>query len=328
MPDEEHVECALHGRRVQTFVCQHVARSLDPAATGWTALTRVPVGFHWPHDSDQEYPDAWCAECMTRFEQCGCEWKGEALELLNEIVLCAECYLAAREIALGSSTISSSMEPNEQEQKALDNIREYGCHVILVSEEGELPPFAYSIGIQEVSNSPEVIVIGLEQDLAHYIVNEYNGRARAGETFTPGERYGRFLDGFDIEFRVVDRSLSKLLRLGPMALQRQRIRCVADSIPDHRRCLAVGCRRHRCVPNETTSAVLTRPPKPNNLNPTCGHRQIAPQTTGTPSAAIGVHLWIISPDNRNAICAHRRVATIKTCIRIRRPPLPYPHKLQ
>ena len=33
------------------------------------------------------------------------------------------------------------------EQKALDDIEKYGCHIIYVMAEGEAPPFSYSIGI-------------------------------------------------------------------------------------------------------------------------------------------------------------------------------------
>lgn len=84
------------------------------------------------------------------------------------------------------------------DKKALDDIKQYGCHVIHVLE-GDLPPFSYSVGIQKSSNRPEVVVIGLKQPIAHFIVNEYNILIRSGERFTVGQRYDGFLEGFQIQ---------------------------------------------------------------------------------------------------------------------------------
>jgi hypothetical protein len=89
------------------------------------------------------------------------------------------------------------------EKKALDDIAQYGCHVIHVLEEEEGPAFTYSVGIQKSSGAPEVIVIGLKQPIAHFLVNEYNTRVRAGERFVPGNRYDGFLEGFQVQFGVV-----------------------------------------------------------------------------------------------------------------------------
>jgi hypothetical protein len=89
------------------------------------------------------------------------------------------------------------------EKKALADIEEYGCHVIHVLEDEEGPPFAYSVGVQKTSGVPEVMVIGLKQPIAHFVVNEYNTRVRAGERFRTGERYSGFLDGFPVQFESV-----------------------------------------------------------------------------------------------------------------------------
>jgi len=92
MSEKRMVQCQDHGSQPETFVCQHIAQSL---------VRRQPVGFHWPGDSDQEYPDAWCSECNARHERAGFEWQGEAAEQLGAKLLCARCYLQARVLALG-----------------------------------------------------------------------------------------------------------------------------------------------------------------------------------------------------------------------------------
>jgi len=89
------------------------------------------------------------------------------------------------------------------EKKALADIEEYGCHVIHVLEDEEGPPFSYSVGVQKTSGAPEVIVFGLRQHIAHFLVNEYNRRIRDGERFAAGARYEGFLEGFRVQFEVV-----------------------------------------------------------------------------------------------------------------------------
>ncbi len=89
------------------------------------------------------------------------------------------------------------------DQKTLDNIEKFGCAVIHVAAEDDLPLFAYSVGIQKTANAPEVIVIGLKPELAHFVVNEYNRRVRAGERFVPGQWYEGFIGGFPIAIEQV-----------------------------------------------------------------------------------------------------------------------------
>jgi hypothetical protein len=84
------------------------------------------------------------------------------------------------------------------DRKTLENIKQYGCSVIHVAEEDNLPPFAYSIGIKKSSSAPEVVVIGLKTKMAHSVINEYNRRIRDGEVFKSGDRYAGFLEGFDV----------------------------------------------------------------------------------------------------------------------------------
>ena len=95
---------------------------------------------------------------------------------------------------------------DEADRKALEDIEKYGCHIIHVMAEGELPPFSYTVGIQRSSQAPELIVVGLKQPVAHFVLNEYNRRVRDGERFSDGQFSGGFLEGFDCCFREMDRS--------------------------------------------------------------------------------------------------------------------------
>lgn len=95
---------------------------------------------------------------------------------------------------------------DEHEHKCCRDVVEHGCHVLLVAEgeEGE-PYFQYSVGFAYNYDHPEVIIIGQKPELGHSVINHVRDRLRAGERFVPGERYGGFLEGYDVTFIEVDR---------------------------------------------------------------------------------------------------------------------------
>ena len=95
---------------------------------------------------------------------------------------------------------------NAQEIEVLKNIQEYGCHILHVFEEADLPQFSYSIGIQKNFSQPELIVVGLNQEVAHWIINEYCSRIRIGEQFETDQLYSGFLNDFDIQFKTVSKN--------------------------------------------------------------------------------------------------------------------------
>jgi len=74
------VECEKHGEQEQTFVCQHLFRSLT---------TREPVGFHF---SDFPRGDAWCAACEEVRVREGGVWNERSEEFAGIKLLCGACY--------------------------------------------------------------------------------------------------------------------------------------------------------------------------------------------------------------------------------------------
>ena len=89
---------------------------------------------------------------------------------------------------------------DERDQKALDDIENFGFHVINVMEGEDSPQFTYSIGINQKQGMPDLIVIGLKHKLAHSIINNYKDRLLAGESFENGKFYSDFLGEFDVTF--------------------------------------------------------------------------------------------------------------------------------
>ena len=89
---------------------------------------------------------------------------------------------------------------DEREKKVIADIEEYGCHIVHVIEEDDLPRFTYSVGIEKTTGSPDVIITGLKREVAHWVINEYKNRIRSGDSFIPGTFYDGFLESFDVTF--------------------------------------------------------------------------------------------------------------------------------
>ena len=80
-------------------------------------------------------------------------------------------------------------------EKALANIAQFGLQIISVSEDGELPPFSYTLGIEKTLGQPELIVIGLRAAVAHVALNECYWQMKEGMTIAPGTMVADLLGG-------------------------------------------------------------------------------------------------------------------------------------
>jgi len=67
------------------------------------------------------------------------------------------------------------------------NIEKFGLQVIMVNSTSYFPSFAYSIGLTESYNHPEIICFGLSNDLGHAIVNDIAELIKNGEKFEAGK---------------------------------------------------------------------------------------------------------------------------------------------
>lgn len=89
MTEPGKIKCNTHGWQQEAFVCQHIVGSLHSG---------VPVGFHWPAESTEPHPDAWCTACEETRLEAGGEWTPEAEVILGVKLLCAACYEYAKDI--------------------------------------------------------------------------------------------------------------------------------------------------------------------------------------------------------------------------------------
>jgi hypothetical protein len=90
------------------------------------------------------------------------------------------------------------------EKKLLDDVEKYGCHIIHVREEGDLPGWSYTIGLYETYHQPEIITVGLKDNSAQYLLNEIADRLKNGLQIQEGLRQRELLEKVDCEFRKVE----------------------------------------------------------------------------------------------------------------------------
>lgn len=98
------------------------------------------------------------------------------------------------------------MKMDDYERNLLKNISKFGCSVTSVFDpEAEDPPFSYSIGISQTTGAPEIIIVGLDGNVAHSLINDYHRMVAAGRRFEPHTSYDEFLEGYDVRFGPVSR---------------------------------------------------------------------------------------------------------------------------
>ena len=90
------------------------------------------------------------------------------------------------------------------EEKLLDDVEKYGCHIIHVREEGGLPGWSYTVGLYEKFRQPEIITVGLKDDTAQYLLNEIAHRLKEGLQIQEGLRQRELLESVEYEFRKVE----------------------------------------------------------------------------------------------------------------------------
>ncbi len=89
MSKSQKINCGLHGLQEETFVCRHIAQSLD---------TGIPVGFCWSSEQTSPRPDAWCQACEEGRLEAGGDWLPEVEKKLGITLFCGACYDYAKSI--------------------------------------------------------------------------------------------------------------------------------------------------------------------------------------------------------------------------------------
>ena len=90
------------------------------------------------------------------------------------------------------------------DEKLLSDVKEYGWHVLKIFEKNQTPGWAFSIGLFENFNHPEIIVFGLNDEVAHYVINAVGEEVRNGKTFAVDGLYSDLIDAYACTFKPVN----------------------------------------------------------------------------------------------------------------------------
>ncbi|MCC6372752.1 MAG: DUF4262 domain-containing protein [Bacteroidia bacterium] len=96
------------------------------------------------------------------------------------------------------------MTPSDK--KLHSDIESHGWHVLKVLADDTGPEFCYSVGLYKTFNHPEILIVGLNLDLAHSLINNIGEDIRAGKIFLSGQFYSNILENFKCLLYDVDKS--------------------------------------------------------------------------------------------------------------------------
>src|ERR1700678_1249445 len=96
-----------------------------------------------------------------------------------------------------------SLELDEQEDRTISHIEEFGCSIFHIGDGGELPKWSFSVGIADTCGQPEILQVGLKEQAAHTLLNGASKQLHAGVDLTLG-RHRDLLGEVECEFRPVD----------------------------------------------------------------------------------------------------------------------------
>lgn len=92
---------------------------------------------------------------------------------------------------------------DDRDRKLLADVQEHGWHVLGIQAGNGGPDFAYSIGLYQTFNHPELIVFGLDFGTMHTMINNVGDLVRAGHRFGDFDESDDVLENFSVSFRAV-----------------------------------------------------------------------------------------------------------------------------
>lgn len=85
----------------------------------------------------------------------------------------------------------------------LEDIRDYGWHVVNVASDGSAPAWSFSVGLGVTFEHPELIVFGLDVNTMHAMINNAVAEIEGGLAFQDRSRSAEVLEAYSCTFRDV-----------------------------------------------------------------------------------------------------------------------------
>ncbi len=89
------------------------------------------------------------------------------------------------------------------DRRVLDDVDRHGWSLVLVPDEDDSPPFAFTVGLFHKFQHPELVLVGLPLESAAGILTGAATAVRDGRGFEPGSVSEGLLEGFAVTWRTV-----------------------------------------------------------------------------------------------------------------------------
>ncbi len=99
---------------------------------------------------------------------------------------------------------STDLALSEHDKSVLQRREEHGWFVNMIAEDSEGPGFAYSFGLYEEFQHPEIIIFGLDSAIMHGVINAAGDHVRKGGRYCDGDVTEDLLEGYKCAFRQVN----------------------------------------------------------------------------------------------------------------------------
>ena len=93
---------------------------------------------------------------------------------------------------------------DEIERRVQEDIERFGWHVALVPGEGETPGWAWTLGLFERFEHPELAIFGMPLEDMHRVLNLLGLRVKRGLRLGDGARVAGIFQGYALALRQVD----------------------------------------------------------------------------------------------------------------------------
>lgn len=86
------------------------------------------------------------------------------------------------------------------EQKICADVAQHGCHIVTIPEDLEGPTYSFSIGLYLNFQHPEIVIFGLNQEVAATTINDIFVKVENGRQFQVGESSDEFFNKAKLAF--------------------------------------------------------------------------------------------------------------------------------